>query len=61
MRVKKLLSALIGATVLAAVATAGPANAEDDPALDQTVTESEQVAPRGETTVFTDGHIDLGR
>lgn len=32
---------------------------EPDPALQQTVTESEDVAPQGETTVITHGHVDV--
>lgn len=54
-------TAIAAAAVLgASVGLSTAAHAEDDPALQQVVSEDEVVAPAGEPAVVTDGHIDLG-
>lgn len=61
--VSKTIFALSASAAICASSIVGlPAvvHAEDDPALQQTVTDSENIAPAGESTVITQGHVDLG-
>lgn len=61
MRAHKWAQALAVAALVSVAIIGGPsAKAQDDPALEQVVSEDETIAPAGETTIITDGHIDLG-
>ncbi|STC70301.1 choice-of-anchor M domain-containing protein [Corynebacterium pilosum] len=59
----RLLATLCATTLLAVSTTlmhATPATAQTDPGLQQTVEADEQIAPEGERTVISAGHVDLG-
>lgn len=55
------LCMVLGVLLVAGITVCAPASAQvTDPALQQTVTDQEQFAPRGQAHTFTQGHADLG-